>query len=109
MKPELLEKLRCGPEEASLLLLALAPHIQPDFYDTAIQQLLPQAGEFPQLGGVRGKQFRGFLPTGDTALFLLAGNNWEQRMQVQELFEPDHVFARKKYFGWKMPPWENPS
>ncbi|MEC5143320.1 ATP-binding protein [Chitinophaga sp. 212800010-3] len=108
VKPELLEKLRCGPEEASLLLLALAPHIQPDFYDTAIQQLLPQAGEFPQLGGVRGKQFRGFLPTGDTALFLLAGNNWEQRMQVQELFEPDHVFARKKILWLEDAPMGEP-
>ena len=60
-------------EEHVIMLLALAPHLQPDFFDEAISPALPQAGDFPQIGGVRGKQFRGFLPTGETALFILAG------------------------------------
>jgi hypothetical protein len=62
-------------EERLLLAMALVPHIQPDFYDSVIQEHLPQAGDFPQLGGVRGKQFRGFLPTGETALFKFVLND----------------------------------
>ena len=59
------------PEEAQhLLLLALAPHIRADFLDQVIQRALPKAGDFPQIGGSRGKSFRGFLPTGETALFV---------------------------------------
>lgn len=83
-------------EEYLLLLIALAPHIQSDFFDRVIQEKLPQAGDFPQIGGTRGKQFRGFLPTGETALFLLAGSDIEKRFQIQKLFDEDHLFAEKR-------------
>lgn len=82
--------------ETALISLALAPHLQPDFYDQIIQKSLPQSGDFPQLGGTRGKNFRGFLPTGETALFLLAGDDIEKRMEVHELFSEDHFFAQKR-------------
>lgn len=85
-----------NPEEYLVLLIALAPHIQSDFFDQVIQENLPQAGDFPQIGGVRGKQFRGFLPTGETALFLLAGSDIEERFKIQNLFSEDHFFAQKR-------------
>ncbi|GJM34487.1 MAG: hypothetical protein DHS20C18_34880 [Saprospiraceae bacterium] len=83
-------------EEYLVLLIALAPHIQSDFFDRTIQDSLPQAGDFPQIGGVRGKQFRGFLPTGETVLFLLAGSDIEKRFNIQKLFDEDHFFAKKR-------------
>ena len=86
----------CGKEEYVLILMALAPHIKPSFFDEVIQKALPEAGDFPQLGGVRGKQFRGFLPTGETALFILAGDDLEKRFEIQELFSEDHFFAKKR-------------
>ncbi len=69
-------------EERALLALSLVPHIFPDFLDDVIQTGIGKAGEFPQLGGVRGRNHRGFLPTGETALFILAGNNMQERMKV---------------------------
>jgi hypothetical protein len=81
-------------QEYVLLLVALTPHVQPDFFEQTIARYLPQAGDFPQLGGIRGKQFRGFLPTGETALFILAGDNMEKRFQFQELLGEEHFFAR---------------
>ena len=36
--------------EQLLLFMALIPHMQPDFYDSIIQQHLPGKGDFPQLG-----------------------------------------------------------
>ena len=81
--------------ECLLLLIALAPHCQPDFFDKIIVQKIPQAGDFPQIGGTRGKQFRGFLPTGQTAIFLLVGDDPEQQVAVRQLFSADHFFAKK--------------
>lgn len=82
--------------EQLLLFMALIPHVQPDFFDTEIQKYLPGKGDFPQLGGTRSKQSRGFLPTGETALFLLGGNDWATRMEIQQVFWPDHFFSRSK-------------
>lgn len=83
-------------EEEILILIALVPHTHPHFLDTIIQKNLPSQGNFPQIGGVRDKNFRGFLPTGETALFLLAGDDLEKRIEIQEIFSEDHFFAKKR-------------
>lgn len=82
--------------EAVLLLVALAPHVKPDLFDGAFDSKLNDSGNFPKLGGVRGKNARAFLPTGETLLFLLAGDHLPQRLQVQQLFGSEHMFAQKK-------------
>lgn len=93
--------------EASLLLLALTPHLQPDLFDTTIDGIIPQGSNFPKLGGVRGKNTRSFLPTGETALFILAGSDMETRLSMQQLFDADHLFTEKKIL-WleELPPGE---
>jgi ATPase family protein associated with various cellular activities (AAA) len=78
-----------------LLLLALSPWAEPGLLDRVIQRVLPEAGDYPLVGGVRGRQHRGFLPTGDTALFLLAGTDLEARARWQGLLWGDHPLARK--------------
>ncbi len=82
--------------ETFVILIALAPHVHPDLFDNAINSKIGGSGDFPNIGGVRGKNFRGFLPTSETALFLLAGDDIEKRFQVQELFGPDHIFSRNR-------------
>jgi hypothetical protein len=82
-------------ESQLLLLLALAPWVKPDLFDRLIQSVLPAAGDYPQLGGVRGRQHRGFLPTGDTALFLLAGDDLEARIQWQAQLWGDHPLVKQ--------------
>lgn len=83
--------------EAILLLVALAPHVQPDLFDSAIESKLKEPStNFPKIGGVRGKNSRSFIPTGETLLFLLAGDQLPQRLQVQQLFGSQHLFAKKK-------------
>ena len=78
-----------------LILLSLIPRIKPDFFERIIQNALPNAGDYPQLGGVRGRQHRGFLPTGDTALFLLAGDDMGARLHWQALLAGEHPLVRK--------------
>jgi len=82
-------------EEYIILLMALMPHVQPNFIDSVIQQYLPNGGEFAEIGGVKGSNHRSMLATGETALFLLAGNNIEKRMQCMHYFSPDHFFAKE--------------
>ncbi|WP_205504337.1 ATP-binding protein [Rufibacter psychrotolerans] len=72
-------------EELLIVLLALAPHLNPGFYTNIILNFLPDGGDFPEFGGVKGTNHRGILPTGETALFVLAGENVEKRLKVQEL------------------------
>lgn len=86
------------PANAQLLLvMALAPHIDPLFFDRQIAPFIPENGaSFPQLGGVKSEQSRVFLPTGETALFLLASDELQQRMMIQALFTPQYLFAAQK-------------
>ncbi len=77
------------------LLLALAPHAKPTLLDAEIRAALAKEGDFPAIGGVRDADSRTFLPTGQTAAYLLAGDDLEGRFEVQRLFAPDHMFARE--------------
>jgi len=71
-------------EEKYIFLIAFVPHVQPDFFDGIVQQYLPNGGDFAEIGGVRGSNQRSMLPTGETAKFILAGNNIEKRLAIQE-------------------------
>lgn len=82
-------------QEEIILTLGLVPYVRPYFFDHLIQEIYPRGGDFTHLGGVRGKNHRGFLPTGETALFLLSGEDLDERFKIQALFSPDHWFSRK--------------
>lgn len=83
------------PIEQLTLLIALAPHLQPDCFDQWITAQLPQPGDYPQIGGWRGKSHRGFLPTGETVLFILGGQELSDRITLQTIFSASHPFARE--------------
>ena len=107
--PEILLNAGLGKEELTLLLLALSPHINGYLLDEIIQNNIDSAGDFPQLGGVRGKNFRGFLPTGETALFLLAGEDMNKRNQVRQFFKPEHFFLKHGILWLEDPPEGEPA
>lgn len=81
--------------ELGLFLLALTPHLQPNFFTNLIAEHLPQGGDFPEFGGVKAANHRGILPTGETAQFILAGDDLEKRLEVQALLSNEHWFAQK--------------
>ena len=91
-----IEKKGLSQQEAVLLLIALVPHIKPNLFDKAIDHKIGNAGDFPGIGGVRGKNCRFFLPTGETALFLLSDNDTATRLLIQQLFGAEHLFWKKK-------------
>ncbi len=92
-----------------LLLSALLPHLRPEMFDRLVADQLPEAGDFPQLGGARGRQFRGFLPTADTVLFLLAGEDLERRLALHLLFDATNPLIREHLVTLQPPPPGEPA
>ena len=81
-------------EEYIVLLLALVPHVMPGFLDTLFADLLPEKGRFAEFGGNRDNVNQLFQPTGETALYLLAGRDLNRRFFVQKLFSADHWLVK---------------
>ncbi|HVO89975.1 MAG TPA: ATP-binding protein [Casimicrobiaceae bacterium] len=80
-------------DERLVLMLAIIPHVQPHLLDVFLSVNKALGRGFTEFGGVRGSRHGGFIPTIETALFLLAGNDLAQRFRLYRLFEPDHVFS----------------
>ena len=94
--------------EIIILLLALVPHLDPGFFQSIISSFLPNGGDLPEFGGTKGKNHRGILPTGETALFVIAGKDIEKRLQLYRYFEEDHLFAKLSVLSLDQPEHNEP-
>ena len=83
-----------GSGERMIIMLALAPHVRPQVLDEFFLRNKNYDRGFTEFGGITGAAHGGFLPTGETAAFLVAGRNLGARFQLYHLFGPDHPFAR---------------
>ncbi|MEM6721428.1 MAG: ATP-binding protein [Bacteroidota bacterium] len=81
--------------EILILLLSMLPYIAPGFLTNILSEYFPEGSDFPEFGGVKGKQYRGIIPTGETAIFIIAGNDFKSRKAMLPVFNEDHVFAKK--------------
>lgn len=81
-------------DERLVLALAMAPHLRPQLLDglLIINDTLDRG--FCEFGGWQGKHHGGFLPTCETAIFLLTGTSLDRRLELQHLFAPDHPFTQ---------------
>ncbi len=80
--------------ERIILMLALVPHIYPQLLDVFFSRNQNIERGHTEFGGLKGTAHSGFLPTGETALFLLAGNDLNRRFKLQQLFDADHPFRQ---------------
>ena len=94
-----IEQFNPNYEEFVMILLTIAPMLRPGFFNQIIAEYLPEGGEFPEFGGVKGQNHRDLLPTGETAQFILAGDDLEKRLDVQRILSNDHWFS-KKHILW---------
>lgn len=92
---DFIRKNKLSEPEIILLLLALVPHIIPDFFNKIVENYFPNGGDFPEFGGVKGKNHRGIIPTGETVLYILAGKDIKKRFEISRLFDAGHFFARR--------------
>jgi DNA polymerase III delta prime subunit len=78
--------------ERLILILALLPHVCPQVLDVFFKRNQLKERGNTEFGGLKGTAHSGFLPSGETACFLLAGNDLGKRFQVQQFFDADHLF-----------------
>ena len=82
--------------ERVILLTALAPHIQPQLLDIFFIKNSDYDRGFTEFGGIKGQSHSGFIPTGETVSFILAANNFEDRLGILRYFNEEHFFRRFK-------------
>lgn len=90
----LVRQHQLGPAERLTLALALAPHLQPQLLDAFFVRNTVYDRGFTEFGGLKGKTHGGFLPTGETALFLLAGDDLTERLRWQTYLWQDSALTR---------------
>lgn len=83
-------------EEYLLVFTALAPHLQPNFFGSLISEQIPAGTEMPEFGGVKPNHLRAMLPTGETALFILAGTGLSERLRCAALLNEGHWLFQQK-------------
>jgi hypothetical protein len=83
----LVKKYNLGLFERALLILTLLPHIKPEVLDIFYSKNANYNREFTEFGGLKGNIHVGFLPTAETAAFVLAGKNLKKRFALQMLLE----------------------
>ena len=78
--------------ERIVVMLALMPHVCPQVLDIFFVQNKDFDRQYTEFGGWKGLSHGGFLPTGETVSFILAGEDIEKRKEVLRLFGRDHWF-----------------
>jgi hypothetical protein len=89
---EFIKYYQLNKNERLLLILALIPHVQPQLLDVFYSANKATGRGYTEFGGIKGARHGGFIPTIETALFVLGGNDLSKRFRMNKLFEPDHIF-----------------
>jgi hypothetical protein len=92
---DLVREMDLGPHERLILALALAPYVAPALLDPFLLQNQATGRRFTEFGGIHGQSHAGFLPTGETALFLLAGADYARRIALEPLLWADRPLRRR--------------
>ena len=96
---EFVNYYKLSRDERLLLMLAIIPHIQPHLLDVFFSANKTLGRGYTEFGGIKGSRHSGFIPTIETALFLLAGNDLAYRFRLYKLFDPDHIFNRTSNYS----------
>ncbi len=84
---ELLKEAELSTDERILLILTLIPHVRPDMLDLLFTRNKNFDRGFTQFGGWKGQSHGGFLPTCETAAFIIAGSDLEKRFALTSYLE----------------------
>ncbi|WP_299259835.1 ATP-binding protein [uncultured Aquimarina sp.] len=81
--------------ERLLLILALVPHIKPEVLDILLTKNKDYDRRYSEFGGLLLEGHLGLIPTAETAMFLLAGDDLNKRLQYHPLITQDFVPIRQ--------------
>lgn len=92
---DFIEKNKLTVPERLTIMLALVPHVKPQLLDVFYNKNATYDRGYTEFGGIKGNTHGGFLPTAETALFLLAGDDLTERNKAVQLFSRNHTFSTK--------------
>ncbi|MBN9292849.1 MAG: ATP-binding protein [Flavobacteriia bacterium] len=76
--------------------LGLYPHLLPTLFTDIISQIVDNEKDYTEMGGFFSKNHKGFLPTGETLIYLLAGKDIEKRAAYYDyIFNESPVFTKQ--------------
>jgi hypothetical protein len=78
-----------------LILIALVPHVKPNVLDVFFTKNESLDRIFTEFGGIKGEKFSGFVPTAETAAFIIAGASLENRIKLQRCLDESHDLYKK--------------
>ena len=80
--------------ERIAFLLGLIPHVKPRLLDVLFTRNSTYDKDFTEFGGAKSEGHKGFIPTGETLVFLIAGDDLGTAISVQALFDASHWFSQ---------------
>ena len=95
--PQFVQHYNLDYAERVMLVLALVSQIRPQMLDVFFTKNATLDKEFTEFGGKTDTQGKVFLPTGETALFILAGTDLEKRFLFTYLFDAEHFFNKHSF------------
>jgi ATPase family associated with various cellular activities (AAA) len=92
----LVREHQLGAAERLLLICSLAPHVAPELFTASLKKNESLDIQYPQLGGYIDSVFYTFVPTMQTVLHLLAGENESTAMFHQIEFMENGILFREQ-------------
>jgi hypothetical protein len=77
----------------AIIMLAFVPHLEIGFFERVISESQLNEKRLISLGLVNGSSYPGYLPTLETVLFVLGGNNIEERINLLRYFDEDSILT----------------
>ncbi|MBI1938384.1 MAG: ATP-binding protein [Ignavibacteriales bacterium] len=92
---------RLSTAERIVFMLALIANIKPQLLDIFLVENKNTGNSFTEFGGRKDSESGRFIPTYETAIFILAGDDLEKRFSYYHLFDPEHYFTKHNIFSSK--------
>ncbi|MFN8714044.1 MAG: ATP-binding protein [Bacteroidota bacterium] len=105
---ETLRKYQLSTHERIALAIALAPHLRPQLLDVFYTRNSTYDRGFSEFGGLKGVNFSGFLPTAETAVFVIAGSDVTVRIAAARLLASDATLVSSGLIRLAPPPGDEP-
>lgn len=104
----LVEHYQMSLPERMILILALCSELRPGILDIFFTKNTQFERGFTEFGGIKGEQFGGFLPTGETAAFIAGGDNLGFRLYIRQILNTEHYLNRHQILDMKTAPENEP-
>jgi len=92
---DFLKEYKLGFEERLVLILSIIPFVKPNILDVFLIKNQNLNCDFSEFGGIKDLTRSGFIPTLETACFILGGNKLNIRFRFLTLINDNHILFKK--------------